>query len=856
MAAHCESHPPAAGNSSGPTELLVSGMTCQGCVRHVTEAIQSVPGVASALVQLEGGRAQVRWKPDAARDEDAVVQAVKAAGYSASVPTQNSKLKTQNSSWSPLAGWRFNVAIGLAVTLPLMLGEWVFRLHHETWYRWTAFALALPVQIFCGARFYRGAWNQLKVGSSNMDTLVALGSTTAFGYSVWALLAEAHAHLYFMEAAAIITLISVGHWVEAIVGAKAASSLRALMNLAPPTARRLDADGREVTTPVAELRKNDHVLLKPGDRVPTDGLVLEGNSAVDETMLTGESLPVEKSAGAKLYTGTVNQNGQLIMRVEATGESTALAQIIAVVQRAQSSRADIQRIGDRVSNVFVPIVVLIALATGLWWGLAPGAAQAATHWLEGWLWSATIPDSALASAFVHAAAVLIIACPCAMGLATPAAIMAGTNAAARRGILIRDGAALEKCGDLTAVVFDKTGTLTQGRVAVAAVEDLRAESERKTPLAELAAALARPSNHPLSQAVAKLSEKFQGAHLADGAVSSGRALTPALSRGERENHPQSNDQPEASSTSDAPMHSRAGAHSDARALSAFPPLPPGEGRGEGGSREDVPTSQPIAFGSPSRSGGPLVGWQEIRGSGVQARALGGRTLRLGSLAWLGESGVELSAAEKFSADWSAQGATLLGLAQDARLLGLLALRDELKPHAAEVVSQLARGGQQCFLITGDNRRTAAAIALAVGIAEKNVFAEIRPEQKADIVKQLQQRGERVAFIGDGINDAPALEQADLGIAVSRASDVAREAADVILLNSDIQSVPETLALARATLRTIKQNLFWAFFYNAAGIPLAALGFMSPVLCAAAMGFSDLIVIGNALRLARSSRLKA
>jgi Cu+-exporting ATPase len=364
--------------------------------------------------------------------------------------------------------------------------------------------------------------------------------------------------------------------------------------------------------------------------------------------------------------------------------------------------------------------------------------------------------------------------------------MAGTNAAARRGILIRDGAALEKTGTLTAVVFDKTGTLTLGKVAVAAVEDLRAESDRQTPLAELAAALARPSNHPLSQAVARLSEKSRGAE-----------------------------------------------SEDAQARS---------------SRGNETPSNPIRVSLVTSTATILQQWQEVRGSGVQARVLGGGTLRLGSLAWLRESGVELAAAEKFTDEWSAQGATLLGLASEQRLIGLLALRDELKPHAAEVVSRLARGGQKCFLITGDNRRTAAAVAAQAGISQVNVFAEIRPEAKADIVKQLQRRGERVAFIGDGINDAPALEQADLGIAVSRASDVAREAADVILLNSDIQAVPETLALARATLRTIKQNLFWAFFYNAAGIPLAALGFMSPVLCAAAMGFSDLIVIGNALRL--------
>src|ERR1051325_3738938 len=350
-------------------EFSVSGMTCNNCARHVTEAIQGVPGVASASVTLDTGRAQVRWSPNAAPDAGAVVRAVSEAGYDAKPLTEDS-CHGHKPGWSPLVGWKFNAVVGTAATLPLLAGEWFFGLGMERWYQWTAFALALPVQIFCGARFYRGAWNQLKTRSSNMDTLVALGSTTAFGYSLWALLAGWHGHTYFMEAAAIITLISLGHWMEAIVGARTARSLRALLNLAPERARKLDAHGHETEVAVSDLRHGDHVALKPGDRVPTDGVVADGSSAVDESMLTGESLPVEKDAGAKLFAGTVNQDGRLVMTVEATGEATALAHIIAIVQRAQTSRADIQRIGDQVANVFVPLVVLIALATGLWWGFA------------------------------------------------------------------------------------------------------------------------------------------------------------------------------------------------------------------------------------------------------------------------------------------------------------------------------------------------------------------------------------------------------------------------------------------------------------------------------------------------------
>ena len=344
------------------------------------------------------------------------------------------------------------------------------------WFQWLSFMLAGIVQVIAGARFYRGAWSQLKVGGSNMDTLVALGSTTAFGYSAWALFSGYGGHVYFMEAAAIITLISTGHWFEARVSARASSALKALLELAPQTARRRNADGSESETPVAELKAGDLIVLKPGDCVPTDGLVAEGDSAVDESMLTGESVPVDKTTKSELYAGTVNLSGRLVMRVTATGEGTALAHIIAAVQRAQTSRADIQRLGDRVSSVFVPIVVSWPSLPPLWWGFAFDSATHVHDLLAQFLWHSHLPASALAAAVVTAAAILIVACPCAMGLATPAAIMASANAAARRGILIRDGVALEKAGKITAVLFDKTGTLTFGKPEVAAEKEFRIQN--------------------------------------------------------------------------------------------------------------------------------------------------------------------------------------------------------------------------------------------------------------------------------------------------------------------------------------------------------------------------------------------
>ena len=746
---HSETSPKPAGALR--TDLLVSGMTCQNCVRHVGEALRSVPGVAAADVRLDEGAVSIRWKPDAAANPEHLLSALDQAGYRGAIQSE-ARPSSPWRKWSPLAGWHFNVFVGSAITLPLMILEWVVGAGMETWYRWLSFFLVLPLQVFGGLRFYAGAWNQLKHAQSNMDTLVSLGSTTAFLYSVWGLFAGWHQHLYFMDAAAIITLISIGHFLEAKASAQAASSLKALLNLAPSSARRVRPDGSDESVPVSSLQLGDQIRLKPGDRIPTDGEVIEGGSSVDESMLTGESMPVEKSPGAKVFSGTINHEGQLIFKVTAQGEQTALAHIIAIVQRAQASRASIQRLGDRVSSIFVPIVVCIALASALWWGLAYDSALAFQQWLGRFLWTWHVPADPLSAAVYNAAAVLIIACPCAMGLATPVAIMAGTNAAARRGILIRDGAALEKSGRITAVLFDKTGTLTQGKVSVAAHEIFSSTTEHE--FKALAAGLAAPSNHPLSQAAARLSPQ------------------PA----------------------------------------------------------------------------PVQDWREIRGSGTEARLPSGETLRLGSISWLQTSGADVAPASAFIEQWREQGATLIGLAREKALLGVLALRDLPKERAQEVVTHLRRAGQKVFLVTGDNRQTAAAIATQVGIEPANVFAEVRPEGKVAVVQELQSKGERVAFAGDGINDAPALERADLGIALMNASDVARESADIVLLKADLQAIPEALGLARATLRTIKQNLFWAFFYNAAGVPLAAAGLLSPIFSAMAMGLSDLIVIGNALRL--------
>ncbi|HEY1789251.1 MAG TPA: cation-translocating P-type ATPase [Verrucomicrobiae bacterium] len=726
------------------TEFQIDGMTCGNCARQVADAIQAVPEVRSAAVSLERRIAVVQW--NGAQNVPAVLLAVQHAGYAANEMV--GAVQARHSNWHG-ALWA-----GIVVTAVLMSGEWIFKTDRVRWFQWLSFILAGIVQFYSGAQFYRGAWRQLKMAATNMDTLVALGSTTAFGYSAWALISGTGGHLYFMEAAAIITLISLGHWIEARVSEKAGNAVNALLNLAPQTAQILFRNPERLhEVPVSELRTNDEILLRPGDCVPVDGIVVDGESTVDESSLTGESRAAEKNVGRELFAGTVNVNGWLVMRVTATGEETALARVIAAVQRAQTSRADIQRLGDRVSAVFVPAVVVIAFGAGLWWGLAPASAHSVHNLFGHVLWHSHTPVG-VAAGFIIAAAVLIVACPCAMGLATPAAIMAAANAAARRGILIRDGIALEKAGRITALVFDKTGTLTMGTPEVASI--LEIQQARFKPQC-LAAALARASSHPLSRAVAAL------------------------------------------------------------------------------STETI----------------ELDNWREVHGAGIEAqvRRIPG-LVRLGSLRWLAANNVDLDRAEQFIAKWTAAGSNVIGLAVENNPLAFFATLDALKPDAVNVIKQLRGQGLKIFMVTGDNARTAAGVATQAGISADHVFAEAQPAQKADFVKKLQTEGERVAFVGDGINDAPALAQANLGIAVTRASDIARESADIVLLRSEITGVPEALALARATLRTIKQNLFWAFFYNSIGVPLASLGFVSPIFCAAAMGVSDLIVVGNALRLLR------
>lgn len=816
-----------------PTALLqVDGMTCQNCARHVREAAESVPGVAGASVDLDAGRVRLRWSGELDPDPEAVRDAIVAAGFRAA-PIEETETEPRprraGSAWLP------NVLLGGAATAFFILAEWVLGWMHQPWFPWLGLAVATPVQFIAGARFYRGAWNQLRQGASNMDTLVSLGSTAAYGFSLWVIASgSAGHHVYFMESTAIIALISIGHWLEALATERAAGALRSLLNLAPPRARRLTAQEIEEEVLVSELVTGDRVVIRPGDRVPTDARVEEGASALDESMLTGESRPVEKSVGAVLYAGTANADGRLVARVTATGDRTVLAHIAAAIERAQNSRAGIQRLADQVSSVFVPIVVLLAVLAALAWGLAPDFTRGIHDALAPWLWRMPVSGTPLEAALLSAISVLIVACPCAMGLATPAAIMAGTNVAASRGILIRDGVALEKAGRIRSVVFDKTGTLTEGRLTVGAILDLRSSGDGAAP--KMGRQPGPESEAGLVSNAKPRTETTRTLPAVD-VVESVEKLAASLARNSQ--HPVSRALAALGPSTPAPV------------IQPFPGLKPaGPSAGRAGAfSPGMPLRADLAF--VPRRPAPATGWsewRELRGRGIEASRGSGPVYRLGSPTWLHECGVVDAGAEQGGAVARGGAVTLVGLAADQRLLALFELKDRLRPEAQQVVSDLHRDGFDVYLLTGDGWLAAESVAREAGISSTHVLADVKPEQKASSLKRLQSEGRRVAFVGDGLNDGPALAQADLGMAVSRATDVARESADVVLIRGGLGALREALDLSQATLRTIRQNLFWAFFYNAAAVPLAMLGFFTPVVCALAMGLSDLIVIGNALRL--------
>ncbi|MFM0331969.1 heavy metal translocating P-type ATPase [Paraburkholderia strydomiana] len=747
-------------------ELEIGGMTCASCAMRVEKALAKVPGVASASVNLATETASVNLTAAAAAAaaaSDALIAAVKKAGYEAALlappdaapePADAdvaSAPETTAGAAVPTAAERKRsqtrrelvaVLVCALLTLPLivpMLGEW-FGVHAML-PPWLQFGLASIVQFVFGARFYRAAYRAVRAGAGNMDLLVALGTSAAYGISVYQLATHPDdaMHLYFEASAVVITLVRFGKWLEARAKRQTTDAIRALQALRPDRARiRVGADEREV--PLAQVKVGTVVIVRPGERVPVDGAVLEGRTHIDESLITGESMPVAKQTGDAVTAGSINGEGAIAVTTTAIGAETTLARIIRLVESAQAEKAPIQRLVDRVSEIFVPAILAIAALTLIGWLLAGAGGE---------------------TAILNAVAVLVIACPCALGLATPAAIMAGTGVAARHGVLIKDAEALETAHRVNVVAFDKTGTLTIGQPSVTAFEPV-GNIGRDEALA-LAAAVQRQSDHPLARAVVKAHE---------AAAPGARVLTASAARA-------------------------------------------------------------------------------VAGRGVEAD-VEGRALALGSARWLRELGIGLSPeAEARARELEAAGNTVSWLmqrdSQSGVALALIAFGDTVKPTARAAIDRLRAMGVKSVLVTGDNRGSAASVAEALGIDE--FHAEVLPDDKARVIRDLKMRSAGiVAMAGDGINDAPALAAADIGIAMATGTDVAMHAAGITLMRGDPALVADAIDISRKTWRKIQQNLFWAFVYNLIGIPLAAFGLLNPMLAGAAMAFSSVSVVTNALLL--------
>ncbi|MBB5607801.1 MULTISPECIES: heavy metal translocating P-type ATPase [unclassified Janthinobacterium] len=710
-------------------DLSVAGMTCASCVGRVEKALLKVPGVAGASVNLATESARVKVTGDA--DAATLIAAIAKAGYEASVPVaSSSNTPIQTSSRDGL-----KVVLAAILAFPLMLPmllEWAGI--HWMLPGWLQFALATPVQFYFGARFYKAGWKAVRAGSGNMDLLVALGTSAAYGLSVyqWLTADGMLPHLYFEAAAVVITLVLLGKWLESRAKRQTASAIRALQVLRPESAR-VRRDGQDSDVPVADVKVGELVVIRPGERVAVDGVVVEGASQINESLITGESLPVDKHVGDKVTGGSINADGLLVVRTEAVGGETTLSRIIRLVEDAQAAKAPIQHLVDKVSAIFVPVVLVLALLTLLGWWLTTGQ---------------------LETAIINAVAVLVIACPCALGLATPTAIMAGTGVAARYGILIKDAEALEVAHAVTTVVFDKTGTLTVGKPALAA---LHAHGIDEVRLLQLAASIQRGSEHSLATAVLD----------AAGA----RNITPL----------------------------------PATALSALP------------------------------------------GRGLAAQ-VDGQDLKLGSTRLMQELKVDMAPLAAQAQTLENTGNTISWLSSGTQLLGLFAFSDQVKPNAQAAIAHLHGLGIQTVMLTGDNQGSADAVGKLLGIDV--VAAKMLPADKTAKIVALKAEGAKVAMVGDGINDAPALAAADVGIAMSTGTDVAMHAAGITLMRGDPALVADAIDISRRTYSKIRQNLFWAFIYNLIGIPLAAFGLLNPMVAGAAMAFSSVSVISNALLLRR------
>ncbi|MEW6045039.1 MAG: heavy metal translocating P-type ATPase [Bacillota bacterium] len=750
----------------------IQGMSCASCAQAVEKALGRLPAVVTASVNFATETATVEYIGELADDE--VIRAVEAQGYRA-FPAEGEADREKSAREREIRHQRRMLGLSALFSSPLLLymfGELVPSLGRILpgllFNPWFQLAMATPVQFVAGWQFYRDSYHTLKNKSANMSVLVAMGTSAAYLYSLVITLAGplvpgAH-HVYFETSAIIITLIILGKYLEALAKGRTSEAIRKLMGLQARTAR-VVRDGTELEVPVEQVQVGDRVVVRPGEKIPVDGVVVDGYSAVDESMITGESLPVDKKPGDIVIGATINRTGSFTFEATRVGKETALSQIIRIVEEAQGRKAPIQRYADRVSAYFVPAVIAVAALTFAIW----------------YLWG---DPGNFTRALVNFVAVLVIACPCAMGLATPTSIMVGTGKGAERGILIKGGEHLELAHRLNAVVLDKTGTITRGEPALTDVVPLPADghgadgaassdgaavagSEAARRLLAVAASAEAVSEHPLGQAIVQAARE------------KGLAL---------------------------------------EAVSAFEAIP----------------GQGVRAVLPSASNGRPDGTEVL---------VGNRRL-------MQERGIETAPVEPHVARLEGQGKTAMIVATNGRVAGVVAVADTVKEGSAEAIRQLQRMGIEVYMITGDNRRTAAAIARQVGIDEAHTLAEVLPQEKAEKVKELHAQGRVVGMVGDGINDAPALATADVGFAIGTGTDVAIESADMTLMRGDLSGVVDSIRLSRATIRNVYQNLFWALFYNTVGIPVAAAGFLSPVLAGAAMAFSSVSVVTNALRLRR------
>jgi len=711
--------------------LDIEGMTCAACATRIEKVLNRLPGVGAASVNFANETASITAPAGAVTDAE-LIAAVERAGYKATLQAEATDTTLAERHAAAYRRERLWFMASLVLTLPFLVEmAAMFTGNHALMLpRYWQLALATPVQFVVGWRFYRGAWLALKGGGANMDVLVALGTSMAYLFSTVVTLAGwQDLHVYFEASAAVITLVLLGKLMEARAKGKTSGAIEALLRLAPKTAR-VERDGVLVELPLTEIRVGDTVLVRHGEHIAVDGLVLDGRADIDESLLTGESLPVAKAVGDTVYAGTRNLDGMLRLAARGVGETTMLAEIVRRVAEAQGSKAPIARLADRISGVFVPVVVGIALVTLLATGLVTG------DWVR---------------ALLNAVAVLVIACPCALGLATPTAVMVGVGNGARRGILFRNAAALESAGRIDTLVVDKTGTLTEGKPSV--VETWLAPGWSEAELLRLAASVEAGSEHPLARAVLAAAQR-QGIALA-----------------------------------------------------------------------------------------PVDGFAAEVGAGVSARLAGVGTVRVGTPEWASSEALPDTAQTLYRG-----GHSVIGVGIDGALVGLLALADSLRPTSVAAVATLAALGIEVIMLTGDKQATAQAIAREAGI--RTFRAEVKPQDKADEVQRLAERGRRVAMVGDGVNDAPALAAAEVGFAMGAGSDVAIETADVTLMHGDLLHVADAIRLSRATLGKIRQNLFFAFVYNTLGIPLAALGLLNPVIAGAAMAMSSVSVVSNSLLLRR------